>query len=46
VLYTKEMNARRVCGVVLSKLLIVKRFPIGLGYILIEKIHPADYRDN
>lgn len=33
-------------GFLLRKLLIIKWFPIGLGYILIEKIHPADYMDN
>lgn len=40
------MNGRRLCGFVLSKLLIVKWFPTGVGYILMEKIHPADYMDN
>ena len=45
-LYTNNMNVRRMFGIGLSKLLKVKWFPIGLGYILIEKIHPADYMDN
>lgn len=40
------MKWKKACGFLLRKSLIIKWFPIGLGYLLIEKIHPADYMDN
>jgi hypothetical protein len=40
------MMLRRMCRFIVQKLLIVKWFPVGLGYLVIEKIHPADYMDN